>query len=374
MSSDHLRLFTGDDDTDGHFSKTPNAAQVDGSRLTLKECFERYLLPDLVLDRAPATISGYRTALRHWYDGTTNPVVVDIADQTVRVWRETMVRGGMSAPTLAKQWRFLRAILRRIGPRETGNPAGNGVIGQVPYCQPVHGALKHSYRRIVSDQDLGACYEACRLANWPRTDVAAPTMWRAALVLWHTYGFRTQDLFATKRGFAGIGWKNVSFAVECPDPQVEASNPHGWLSYVPTKTQRTSGEAVIVPLTECVRAHLQAIQQDRVAVFPCPVSSKTFYDGIWKLIQGEAQAIAVARSQAYRSFLPRHLRTTANNAWSRLTPGLGEWVLGHAKRGVNARFYTIVIQDLVEGAARFPTPQAFLAGMEQLPRVQMRLF
>lgn len=279
---------------------------------TLLECYEAFLLPEMRADQAAhGTIQGDFTALKkHWNTRTLNPGVAEISDQTLIDFRDSLL----------------------FGDKDRGLPSLSS--------------------RAVTVEELNRVYEACSAATWPQIpSITAPLFWRAALVCWYFHGMRTQDLAAYTRRAEGLLWDEVRFDAESPDPDSAATWPHGWLNFVPHKTQRTRGESLVLPLHEVSRRHLELLKVGHgKRVFPSPYGNKQYYRQWWA-IQEHAGIV--------RPFEPSDLRKTCNTAWNRARFGIGVWILGQKPRGVNAEFYTVIEPLILETIERVEVPEAF---------------
>lgn len=359
--------------------------------LTLRQAFDRYMREEITRIRAKSTLGQYETALRHWenfvaYQGaqtrthlgehgqevgppirefragtvgdtsTVNTPITDsvhaVTDELLARFRRWLAADGMSDASIAKTWRYMRPLFNRLGPRIPGNPRGAGVITIVPYMSTeldvdatATTGTRAGVKRILTLDELDKLYKACSAATWPGGKVGAPALWRTLLVLFYGFGMRTQDLVQ-------LPWSDVTFAPECPDEESTALSPHGWISFLPAKTRRRKTTLLILPLSEVGRRHLESIRCERDLVFAFPNSPRNLY-GQWHEL---LDAAGVKRCDL------KDLRKTCNVAYNRLSRGIGEWVLGHAPRGVNATFYQSIEQDLLDVVPRLPYSPAMVAG------------
>jgi len=341
----------------------PTAAETARDALRLRGAYEKFISRNQKLNRSPATVVTYETALRHWERYSGDPPVVEITDATLDEFASRFLADGATTGNLKKVWTNLRHIFRRLSRREIGNPRGlphgTQLLEWVPYLEVV--ADEPPPPRVMTDPETWSrIYRAARIAAHPqRAQQPAPLVWRAAFVVWANYGLRRSDLVA-------LEWdEHVKFDARCPDPRIDLDNPHGWLVFIPWKTRRKKPQPLMLPLNEITRRHLEAIRGPRSKVFQLSARPATLHN--WRR---KIQAVAgIEDPYTFKDF-----RATCNVAWNRLSRGLGEHVLGHAPRGVNQTHYFRALADLVEFAPLLPQPEAFLefspADLDQ----QLRLF
>jgi integrase len=204
--------------------------------------------------------------------------------------------------------------------------------------------------------ELGAIYEACRVALWPRGFGISPIVWwRCLLAFQFNLGFRTNDLLSREWTHVRKGSRELA---GCSKPDVT------YITLVPKKTRRKKPAALYLPCNATVMLHMQALNLDRRQLFPKPGGTGRFY-ATWKSIQQAAGIADVYELQ--------HIRATCNTALNRIRPGIGDWVLGHGKRkSVNAEYYTQIEEDLLEVLPLLRQPEQLLAGPSSSK--QLRLF
>lgn len=299
----------------------------DSDHLTLRAAFEQYLLPDQD-ENSPGTLAAYRQALTHWEKHTSNPDVRRIDSDQLRDWKSAFRQAGASPALIGKAWRHLRAILRRIGPPQAGNPHGSGLIDRVPYVRLPRVPTK--IPRVVSHEELDRLYEACHVAKWPpsrQTGLSAATLFRAALVLAYNYGPRTQDLWS-------LPWT----AVHWIDRR---------LCFVARKTAKLQG----LPFNAAVEAALRSIHRPQRATLFHPTRCNSQFYREWAAINLAAGVEPVEW---------RDLRETCVSNYEKIAPGVGRWVVGHAARGVTETYYLNPAPAVLEAVNRLPQPAAFL--------------
>ncbi|MDM4015993.1 hypothetical protein [Roseiconus lacunae] len=366
---------------------TPADGADDPKRQTLRAAYARHLAPSQVDRRANKTTQGYRTALGHWeafvasqsgestgqtdargsITNTPAPESVPfcrpvdqigaITDDMLNAWGVWLMASDgaqLSLGTAAKQWRHIRAILRRVGPRESGNPRGAGILDAVPAMDPLAelavidelGVLTDGAEDITDDQ-IDAIYDACDVATWPAGSPAL--QWKTYLVILSVMGPRVNDA-------ATLTAANFSFDPTSPIRRSVRTYPHGWLIYLPTKTKSKKPARLIVPLPPCVAAHVSALESRRRGeLFGWNDARGHAFARQWQRIVATAGLPHVER---------RHFRSTANIRWDRAGGDrqLGRWVLGHASRDVNDQHYMRAEPDLIEAAPLVEVPSRFNGG------------
>lgn len=384
-----LKLYSGwsaePEDPSPYYSARKVGERVDevappaAERMTLREAWEQFFRSEMERGRAANTISGDLTALNHWERRTTNPALNLISDETLSEFRESLLAGEASKAkewthpplamrTVAKTWRTLRKILLRVGPRMAGNPRGRSLIDVIPHME-LGAAGKIARKRMVSLDEVDRLYEAFGAATWPVLPLVPPAMfWRAALSIWWVYGHRTQDVVSTVGVAsdltqtpplnAGLLWSSICRDRRCPDPDIQALSPWGWIDFTPRKTQRTSGVSLMLPLHELVAKHLDWLRgNDTNRVFNNARCQRAFY-GEWRA--------ARARAGIEWDLSPISFRSTCNTNWNAIdrARGLGAWIVGHSPRGVNAVHYDNPTAEIVEALPRLPMPDCFRRSLE----------
>lgn len=370
-----LRVFMDDD----HHGQDGQSNPAD---ITVREAFTRYLLPSIGDGRrAKSTTSDYFNAIRHWedfvrerastsstrapdshYQLTVADSVYRISDNDLNMWGLWLVaeiptcggegsRPRMSVSTAGKQWKKLRAILRRCGPRGTGNPKGEGLIEFVPSMDPLSELIggdqdEESTTPVdLTDAELGRLYLACDVATWP--ELEPQLQWRTYIVICSCLGPRVNDASI-------LTAENFSFEAESPMPRSFRECESGWLVFQPNKTKRHKGK-LILPMPPCVRTHVQELLKLRGGrLFGWPGSTNHTFRDQWTRIVEQAGLPHVKR---------KHMRSTCTNRWNRAIKGLdlGDWVLGHAKSGVNAKNYQQREGDLIAASSLVSVPDEFKA-------------
>lgn len=392
---------------------------VAGRLPTLREAYQAWWLTEKQGDRKAATFSADRTALARWEaacrelaaadgprarrdsaerDGTTHPVAltadppVDAIDRALlgrvlAVWRGWGVR----RDSLRKWFSTIKKTLRAGVEREA--------LDRLPPFPELPRAGKQRFRGFaggVELEEVDRLYRAAEAAHWPRLARRIPrkdrygwltpaVWWRAWLVLWWTYGLRTQDVVGVRGAETGLLWEEITEAPACPLAWVRTRCPTGWLYAFPGKTEETKGEPIVLPLSACVRRHLavfrpaaglRARPDDPPRVFPHGRSPNDFYRALREIKRaagvGDDVYPSAPRKLPHGLQAVRSIRKGCSQNWDDVKDGLGAWVLGHVSPGTNAESYKSVAKDLVAGVEDLPLPPSF-RDESLLPKVQHEL-
>lgn len=339
-----LGLLTGPPPRVVHVAKR-GAATCSPLSMKLYDAWWKYHRPTLI-DAAPATVAEYEGTLRKWESHTNNPPLRLINNTTLDEFKARLTRAKLSAETVNKIIRQVRVILRRLGPQETRNPAGLGIIHHVPYTKRLKAPAKLP-RTLTLDQ-LSAIYDACDTAKWPAerrtppglgdfeitpgygakgTGIPPADFWRAIVVLAYNLGLAKEDLFGLRHD--------------------EVDLDAGLITLVRGKTNRI----LRLPINDHVRRALVSIWRPEVqdGLFYESKSNRQLY-GQWHAIQ-DAAGIA----KPYFGF--HDLRRTCATEFERLQAGAGTFMLGHSTPAVTWRHYRDPSEATRQAAAMLPQPK-----------------
>lgn len=310
--------------------------------LTLRQAFEKYVLPDIPPENR-GTLGAYRTALNHWEKLADNPPIDVVTDDTLRKFRDDLLATGAKISTVRKTWRQLRPIFRRVGPRHDRNPQGAELLEKLPYLKLPEEPEKAP--RDVSNSELSRVWESCSVASWPCHDGIPPAArWRALIAVFYNCGPRTQDVVRLR-------WQDIDFKAKL-------------LTFTTRKTKR--GQRI--PMNSVLIAHLEAIKGNALAkdkLFPGFGRRVRLYE-TWKLIQ---QAAGIEKPIEFRD-----LRETCNTRYRRFGADVACVVLGHKARGVNERYYWNPTKQVRDAARRLTQPKAFQKILSAPNPAQQTLF
>ena len=169
------------------------------SSITLRQAFEQHYDQS---DLAIGTIKKYGFELNRWERYVPqNPPIDQITDETFAEFRKAALDDGMAPATVNMSRAAYRAILRRVGPRETKNPAAKGLLKSVPYMRPCKYA-KSIPRRLELDDEISRFYIACQIMERPALGFPPPFWWQGLVVWLYVTGMRLRDALGIK--FADI--------------------------------------------------------------------------------------------------------------------------------------------------------------------------
>lgn len=296
--------------------------------LTLRQAFDRHYFKD---ELSPGSVRIYGYLLTTWERLSGNPAIGSIDDAMMADVRQAAL-DKYAPDSIAKLWQTVRAILRRVGPRETGNPAGLNIIDRVPYMRPVK--VRRGLPRRITLDDLARFYVALQHAKHPRPRVAHPSVWwRALLVLAYCTGFRRGDLF-------DLEWESIDLE-------------QGTVVFVSQKTKA----ADLFPLHPCAVAHLRMLFDPaggRVFKSAHRSRSGSFYESLHAL-----QDVATVEH-----FTMHDIRRTGASEVERVRPGMGRVFLQHRATGVTDTWYVNRSEELREAIGGMRLPDGFSAGVK----------
>lgn len=333
------------------------------SSQALRRLFEQIVEPELTRRKCCRnTIAEYRTALDHWEAWASYRLSTPVAPVTsadLADFRNYLLGKGLRPRTANKHaGNLIGAIVRKA--------ATAGYLDAAPVYEPEpeeRAAAKHYF----SYEQLSALYRACKVATWPARPECDPvTAWRAAVVLYTNYGFRTQELIAYEGQMdaSRLRWRNVTWDELTPRPDGMARCEYGWLSYVPRKQRRHKPQPLHLPLNACTHKHLRRLWSADVSpdepVFAWPLCSRSFY-GQWDAIVQAAGIAPRADPITGRQdrYTPRHFRKTATTWHNHYRHGIGPQIVGHADRSISSVHYDNPELAVLEAVLAFPQPDAF---------------
>lgn len=309
------------------YQEDPNGAESSPLDLKLRQAFEEFLLRDTP---KKSTRQAYYTAIEHWEQLLGNPSLRELHKKTAQDFRDRFLEAGGQPENIRKNWRHLKAILRRVGPADSGNPRGEGILSFIPWAKfPSNPETK--IPRIATDDELNALYEECGCATWPpenKSKAPAPVIWRSAMVGWLNYGPRTFDLWNLPH--KGLLWDFDSAQIR----------------FVAAKTSKLQG----MPLNETAFRHFKALRRISKGVFYPTTGRKQFY----------AQWAEINQRAGLK--VPMELRDLRETCCTRYGEEIGKWILGHGANDVTGLHYFNPTPEVVAAIHAFSQPSAFLKG------------
>jgi hypothetical protein len=324
---------------------------------TLAAIAEKYVYPQLKLrKRKRATITSLKRSVRKWEAYFPEELwnIRNIRTKHIESWQQHL-RKKLAAATVNIGVRNISQILR-AGERHR-------IIKRVPVAQML--VAKPAGKQYFRPEQVEQLWQAASKVNWPRINgITSGEFWKCAIVLYWTYGFRTQELISFMESERpGLKWSNVSFAAETPNPDGTAFNAAGWLTYTPLKQSWAKPTPLYLPLTESARAAFEVMQNARSPgndrVFPLTINPRRFY-AAWRSLQ----EFAGVRLKDGGLFKLKAFRRSAATYLENHHRGLGAAVCGWADRDVSsvmAKHYQVTEDMLVEQLAAYKLPGCFAA-------------
>ena len=320
-----------------------------------------------------------------WADGPPDqkyrmgyPVIRTCGAAHLRLWREYLVSLESFSPrTINKHVATVEAILSWAADEELRD--------QSPHLKalPSKGAAPKFYLTL---EQLSAIYQACDVAEWPTVGrrgllgYSPADGWRAALVLWFSYGLRTQELIKHESGKRSLRCRNLVWQRETPAQEGHAESPYGWLWYVPQKQGRVKPRPLALPLSDVAAAHLRLIRcRDKrpcATLFDWPLSPDQFYPQ-WRRIL-EAAGVRPKRDPStgqQPQYDVKHLRKTCTTHYNNHAAGIAKWITGHSSlrpdeardSQVSDRHYDCPEQRVLRAVLSLPQPEAFRTALSRVP-------
>lgn len=295
---------------------TPEAAARIAETTTVAGYYRQVMLPTIRGSRAPKTLEHYVTALSEWEKYAPKIDHPEWAGMPIKLVTARYIEAYFEAAeaelapsTIALSWKKLRAILRHAKDRK--------VIEKVPTPKPV--SVDEGSIVTYTDDQIEQAYRALN----------GNLELQVAFVLSINTGMRPVDLFCLR----------VSDLELATDPAV-------------TFRARKTDKQQSIPLAPITVAQLLRLPREGDYLFPSlsnPIAQAP-----------ESSAAAVRRNEEFKLLLSavgiKHerpwkvCRATCNTRLENVKSGVGEFVLGHSLKGVNAKHYydrTAVVTDTV---------------------------
>ncbi len=253
-------------------------------------------------------------------------------------WQEDLQNQGFSARTVNKHLGSIRQILvQAISLRLCVNRPS------VKALQTRRAAPKYYVRNDQFEQ----VWKATSGTRWPSQKCMGITpaeFWQAALIMFLTYGFRTQELLAYEVGKQSLKWFKICWGTETPNrPALHKYEFVG--SGIPTEAGMGKPDPLYLPLTRHSRAAIQKLAD--------PGWSRTYNDRSCvtrstnlcntamckEALRGVGFIAPIGRGQTKAApwkssdkFAMKHLRKTCATLLNRHYRGLAEMVCGWGER------------------------------------------
>lgn len=334
-----LRLFVGEA---GPSPLSPSTPGGNGTAtgppalspaLTLREFFEQYVLPVYLRGRraAESTVGQWRESVRLWAAYTGGPPLGAIDDYvcaefvaglSARKWRGTI----LSPNTVRKHVVPIAKILSLAGPRTQREPAGKGLLAEVPYLPKPPERVEPS-ERDLSLAEIEQWMAACDGATRPRIAGVEPADWWRALILWqYNTGLRIECSLSVEWSMLGPRWLEV-----------------------PARLVKGRKRGVKIWINEAARAAVARVRTGSPRILSYPYQAKSFH--------AQRRAV-VARIDGEHSerFKTHNLRRSLLTWLARHNPLVAKLQAGHSMGGdVLGKFYVnpSVVERLM---SRVPQP------------------
>ncbi len=276
-------------------------------RVTFRQVWEAFLKPSN-LDAKVTTkhIAETERHLSRWeafWRQSKEPKIPGCSRDHLVQWRRDLISlGKFKDGTINKHLGSIRSIMVAADK--------NGLMKYRPKLEQLPNICTDEVRKIyLRDEQIDRLMTAAEQLTWPPreiTGVDAGQWWRCAMVMYRTYGFRTQELLAYEPEKKPLTWWNISLNAESPNPASDIKNEFGWLFYVPPKTQRKKPTPIYLPLTRYARAAIDIMRGcNNVDVFhvlfPMPRSQERFFAewNRWFDIAGVTPKVPGSRFKPY---------------------------------------------------------------------------
>ena len=344
-----------------------------GQTLTVSDIHREYTVPEMrAKDRRGSTVRGISREVSRWNAWwrtvTSEPLpVAKIRRKHLELFRTWLAENGASIPKQNGAVRAVSQVLRTAVRHE--------ILTHAVSLEALHhrGVSPKVY---PSNEELDRVWRACDKMRWPRRDsklrplpYSPATAWRAALIIYRTYGLRTQELVQLEADFRSLTWANIHAPGLTPNPEGRMECDRGWLKYTPQKQERVKPEPLVLPLTRHVAAALRLVRNETAkptaAVLDWSLSSESFY-GSWHRLF-EIAEVKPREISGVDRYLIKHLRKAATTEINKHRPGMGEHIVGHSSdrsadakvSGISSKHYDNAEEAICECLATLPMPQSF---------------
>lgn len=218
-------------------------------------------------------------------------------------------------------------------------------------------------RHYLKKSEINALYfathEMPRPRGW-RSSIPVGRYWRAALVVFFTYGLDSGTVWGTTSFHEPILWRHVCWSPKAPNREVKQRCRWGWLSYKRVKT----GKSFCRPMNRVVHAHIKSLFVGE----PKP-DDPVFLGSTARPNVRFRELCALARiapNKDVETFeeIPRvlkDLRKTCATYYDEHMPESSIEILGHSVGGITYRHYAHRAPLAFKAIMTLPQPSAFLS-------------
>lgn len=338
--------------------------------MTVLDIHNRFLLEELsTARRRRSTIANITRSVQRfcdwWATISKAPLPVGIIRRKhFSYFRKWLGENGHSIAAQNEACRVVRQILLCAVRHE--------IIPTAPRIERIHhrGVAPKVFQ---SDEEIGLLWDACKHATWPRYDSAGKkllyspaTAWRVAIVMFRTYGFRTQELVRHENDFRSLQWLSIFPPGITPNAVGRGECEYGWLSYVPQKQERMKPEPLVVPLTKHIAKALSLVVPATLVrsapILDWVLSSVGFYRQFHEL--NRLAGIKPRSGSGVSRYQIKHFRKAATTAINLHRPGLAEHIIGHGadrsgQSSISSKHYDNAESAVLECMATLPMPTCF---------------
>lgn len=286
--------------------------------------------------------------------GEKEPAISKIRRKHMEDWRRSLLSGTLAERSINKHLASIRKMLVIAEKHE--------IIPSRPRLEQLPEVTARAKPKLFfRDHQLDAMFETASELQWPNVGIEPATFWRCALILFRSYGFRTQELIAYESSKNPIRWSNVSFAEESPNPASDCKSEFGWLFYIPPKTAKKKPTPIYLPLTRHTRYALDVLRQTKRSdddwICCNPRNQERMFETWYRWLE----IAEVKPKDESLKFVPYCLRKTAATYLNRHFPGLASAVCrwGSSSEAKVAADHYVSDELVLEQLPKVPMPASF---------------
>lgn len=331
-------------------------------KITLRDVWNTLVKPESSQVNSKKHVSEIERNLTRWetfWDGSKQCRVSKIERQHVDDWKRHLIEFGLAPRSVNKHIATIRLLL--IAAED------HNIIKKRPRLAMMM-EPKHQTKLYLRNEQIDSLFATSDRLRWPATSISTGDWWRCALILYRTYGFRSQELVAYETGKKPITWSNISFDHESPDLDSREMCLTGWLHYIPPKTAKSKPSPICIPLTQYTRGAvnvlLRAKKSDHDPIMNNPRNQERFFE-TWNAWMKHAD---VQPKNQEKCFQPRHLRKTCATYMNQFKPGLASAIClwGTISEATVAQDHYISNDLLLREIHNAPMPDSFSWALQYL--------